>query len=181
MTATTATAFRTRPLRLDDDLALLHGWVTHERSVFWGMQGATLDDVRREYASIAANPHHDARIGLREDEPVFLMETYDPAHHELAQHTALRPGDLGMHFLVAPPGPAGPVHGFTRAVIEAVLQECFADPAVRRVVVEPDAQNERVHALNAAMGFVVERVITLSDKQALLSFCTREAFHRRTR
>ena len=65
--------------------------------------------------------------------------------------------------------------------IEAVLLECFADPAVERVVVEPDAHNERVHALNAAMGFVVEREITLSDKQALLSTCTREAFEGRCR
>lgn len=181
MTATTLTGFSTRPLVLDDDLALLHGWVTHERSRFWGMQGASLDEVRREYAAIAANPHHDARIGLLDGEPAFLMETYDPAHHELAWHAPLRPGDLGMHFLVAPPGPDGPAHGFTRAVIEAVLLECFADPAVERIVVEPDAENERVHALNAAMGFIVERVITLSDKQALLSFCTRQAFHRRTR
>ncbi|GAB2882583.1 GNAT family N-acetyltransferase [Nocardioides pacificus] len=182
MTAATRRTLTSRPLVVDDDLEMLHRWVTHERSRFWQMQGASLDDVRREYAAIVANPHHDARIGLLDGEPAYLMETYDPARHELAQHTRLWPGDLGMHFLVAPPDPGvAPVHGFTRAVIEAVLLECFADPEVRRVVVEPDAHNGRVHALNAAMGFVVEREITLSGKQALLSVCTRAAFEARTR
>ena len=65
--------------------------------------------------------------------------------------------------------------------ITAVLTECFADPAVARVVVEPDARNTRVHALNAAVGFVVEAEVRLADKTALLSTCTRAAFERSSR
>lgn len=169
----------TRPLDPDADAPLLHRWVTTERARFWGMQDASLDDVRAAYGEIDASPHHDARIGLHDGEPAFLVETYDPAHHELARHTDLRAGDRGMHFLVAPA--EAPLHGFTRAVIEAVVADCFADPAVGRVVVEPDARNTAVHALNAAVGFTVEREVELSDKRALLSFCTRDAFARRTR
>ena len=45
------------------------------------------------------------------------------------------------------------MHGFTRAVFGAVLDHCFADPGVRRVVVEPDARNEPIRALNRAFGF----------------------------
>jgi len=57
-----------------------------------------------------------------------------------------------------------------------VMAECFADPAVRRVVVEPDVRNDKIAALNAAVGFEVVRTIELADKRAALSFCTREAF-----
>ena len=35
--------------------------------------------------------------------------------------------------------------------------DLFADPAVRRVVVEPDVRNTAVHALNEAVGFVPDR------------------------
>lgn len=168
----------TRPFDLGSDVALLHRWVTNERARFWGMQQASVEDVRREYAAILDSPHHDARIGLHDGVPAYLMETYDPAHHELARHVRVQPGDLGMHFLVAPTD--RPVHGFTRAVIAAVLGECFADPGVRRVLVEPDARNTAVHALNASVGFVVEAEVSLSDKTALLSTCTREAFERST-
>jgi RimJ/RimL family protein N-acetyltransferase len=79
-----------------------------------------------------------------------------------------------MHFLTPPADT--PVHGFTRSVITAVVARLFEDPAVTRVVVEPDVANTAVHALNEAVGFVPERTIRKPEKEALLSFCTRDQF-----
>ena len=167
-------SFTVRPLDPLRDAGLVHGWVTHPRSVFWLMADAKLQDVEREYMAIAAHPHHDAFIGLHDGTPAFLMECYDPAEVELKGLYEAEPGDIGMHFLVAPSDT--PVHGFTRAVITAVMRTLFADPAVRRVVVEPDVRNTAVHALNKAVGFEVIREIATPDKTALLSACTREQF-----
>jgi RimJ/RimL family protein N-acetyltransferase len=166
--------FTIRPLDPVKDAGLLHGWVTHPKAAFWMMQDARPQDVERAYGKIAADEYHDAFLGLCDGEPVFLMERYDPAHRELAGLYEPQQGDVGMHFLVAPTDT--PVHGFTRAVITAVLAHLFADPAVRRVVVEPDVRNTAVHALNEAVGFVPEREIQKPEKKALLSFCTREQF-----
>ncbi|MFJ3336763.1 GNAT family N-acetyltransferase [Streptomyces sp. NPDC086766] len=168
--------FTIRPLDPARDAGLLHGWVTHPKAAFWMMRDARSEDVERVYTDIAADEHHDAFLGLHEGEPVFLMERYDPAHRELAGLYAARPGDVGMHFLVAPA--ETPVHGFTRTVITAVMRHLFEDPATRRVVVEPDVRNTAVHALNAAVGFVPEGEIETPQKTALLSFCTRERFER---
>ncbi|MFI8289789.1 N-acetyltransferase [Streptomyces sp. ms191] len=165
---------RFRPLDPLADAELIHPWVTHPKAAFWMMQGAKLQDVEREYMAIAANPHHDVFIGLVDDEPAVLMERYDPRHVELVGLYEPQPGDVGMHFLVAPTDT--PVHGFTRLVITAVMRELFDDPATARVVVEPDVRNTAVHALNAAVGFVPEREIRKPEKDALLSFCTREQF-----
>jgi RimJ/RimL family protein N-acetyltransferase len=156
------------------DGELLHSWVTHPKASFWMMQDAKPEDVERAYRQIAADEHHHAHLGLRDGEPVFLMEKYDPAHRELVGLYEPAPGDVGMHFLVAPTDT--PVHGFTRAVITAVMAHLFEDAAVRRVVVEPDVGNKAVHALNEAVGFVPEREIQKPEKRALLSFCTRERF-----
>ncbi|MBL1080513.1 acetyltransferase [Streptomyces actinomycinicus] len=169
-------AFTIRPLDPLKDAELLHGWVTHPKAVFWMMQDAKLEDVERAYMEIAADEHHHALLGLHDGEPAFLMERYDPAHRELTGLYEPQPGDVGMHFLVAPA--ERPVHGFTRAVITAVMTHLFADPATRRVVVEPDVRNTAVHALNAAVGFVPEREIQKPEKRALLSFCTREQFEK---
>jgi RimJ/RimL family protein N-acetyltransferase len=80
-----------------------------------------------------------------------------------------------MHLLVAPPtGTAR--HGFTADVMESVLDRLFHKPGVERVVVEPDARNTKIHVLNARLGFEPAGEVTLPDKQALLSFCTRESF-----
>ena len=201
------------PLDVERDVDLLHAWVTHPRSRFWMMQGASVDDVRREYADIVASPHHDAWLGrvgagpgaaddgpgggagpgAAEDGPgggagpwaansaAFLAETYDPAHSALSAVLDVRPGDLGMHVLVAPTDT--PVHGFTTEVFAAVMRHCFAllghgDEPTARVVVEPDAANTAIHALNARAGFVVEGEVQLPDKRALLSTCTREQWER---
>jgi len=162
------------PLDLDTHLGTLHRWVTHPRSVFWGMQGASPTEVAAEYARIAADPHHHAHLGRVDGEPAFLAETYDPAHSELAGLPELAPGDLGMHVLVGPP--AAPRPGFTHAVFRAVMEHCFRDPEVWRVVVEPDVRNDKIARLNADAGFVVSRHVDLPAKTAAISFCTRAAF-----
>ncbi|MFE0512298.1 GNAT family N-acetyltransferase [Streptomyces sp. NPDC058964] len=168
--------FTFRPLDPVKEAALLHGWVTHAKAAFWMMQDAKPEDVERAYLEIAADEHHHALLGLLGGEPAFLMERYDPAHRELVGLYEPEPGDVGMHFLVPPTDT--PVHGFTKAVITAVMAHLFEDPATARVVVEPDVRNKAVHTLNEAVGFVAAREIRKPEKQALLSFCTRERFEK---
>ncbi|WP_431926747.1 GNAT family N-acetyltransferase [Micromonospora wenchangensis] len=171
--------FALRTLDPEGDAGLLHRWVTHPKSAFWLMQDADVDRVAREYRGIADHPHHDAYLGLWRGAPTFLAERYDPARVELVGRYPAQPGDVGMHFLCAPTDQ--PVHGFTRAVITTVLDWLFADPATRRVVVEPDVRNTAVHALNAAVGFTVVGPIRKPEKDALLSVCTRDQFLAATR
>ncbi|RLV50292.1 N-acetyltransferase [Nocardioides mangrovicus] len=154
---------------------LLHDWVTRPYAVYWGMQDASVAEVREAYEEIGASPHHDAWLGSIDHRPVFLCETYSPEHSPLAQVYEVLPGDLGMHVLVGPPVGAR-MPGFTRRVMRAVMDHCFADPTVRRVVVEPDVRNAAVQVLNAEMGFVAEREVELPDKTALLSFCRRSDY-----
>lgn len=161
------------PLDLERDLGLLHRWVTHPRSVYWGMQGATRAEVAQEYAHIAEDPHHEALLGRADGVPQFLVERYDPFHvEELSPLPELEPGDVGMHLLVAPT--ESPVPGFTAAVMRQVVATCLAEAP--RVVVEPDVRNAKIAALNAAAGFWVVRHVRLSDKIAALSVCDREDF-----
>ena len=172
------TRFTLEPLDLDRNLPVVHSWVTHPRSSSWMMQDASLADVHDEYARIAAEPHHDALLGRADGRPAFLVETYDPAYDAcagLAGLPELRQGDLGMHVLVAPPDGPG-VAGFTTAVFAAVMEHCLSDPAVQRVVVEPDTRNTKIRAKNVAAGFVELREVSLEHKTAMLSVCTRQAY-----
>ncbi|MEC4014910.1 GNAT family N-acetyltransferase [Streptomyces sp. H27-D2] len=166
--------FAVRPVDPDADIALLHGWLTHPKSAFWLMQDAGTADVETEYRRIAADPHHEAFVGLHEGRPAFLVERYDPAYVELVGLYQPQDGDVGMHFLCAPTDT--PLHGFTRAVIGTVMDLLFADPATRRVVVEPDVSNTAVHALNAAVGFEIVTGIAKPEKDAYLSVCTRQRY-----
>lgn len=173
-TTTTTPGVRFAPVDPDRDAPLIHAWVTHPRSVYWQMQDASVEDVRDEHARIAADPHHDAYLGHVDGVPAVLAEVYDPARSELADVYDVRPGDRGMHVLVAPPD--RPVPGFTDRAMAAVVRLVLADPVVERVVVEPDVRNTAIAVKNARAGFVVAREVELTGKRAALSFCTREQF-----
>ncbi|MFJ4170857.1 GNAT family N-acetyltransferase [Paenarthrobacter sp. NPDC089714] len=164
------------------DAPVLHSWVSQEYARFWGMVGCAEQDVVEEYSKIAATGHHQAFLGLDDGVPAFLMERYRPESSPLADVYDVQPGDIGMHLLVSPPS-GDPQPGFTTAVMQAVMQELFQDPETLRVVVEPDARNHKIHALNQKVGFRPHGVVTLpavdpseDHKQGLLSFCTREDF-----
>lgn len=166
--------FKLRPLHMPDDAALVHDWVTRPYARYWNMADKSRIEVGDFYAALIASGHAMAYLGLHDDAPAFLVERYDPAHDQIAAHYAVQPGDRGMHILV---GPADtPVPGFTYACMRTVMDFLFAYPSVRRVVVEPDIGNDKIHVLNRRVGFRYERPIALREKTAHLAFCTREDY-----
>lgn len=164
--------FGIRRMVITDDLPLIHGWVTHPHARYWGMQGYSMEQVSQEYEHISQSA--DVFVGMLNGVPVFLMERYHPKDDVVAEHYEVEAGDRGMHILVAPPDK--PVSGFTWAAFRVVMDFIFSDPQVSRVVVEPDAGNTKVHALNARAGFEFQRVIALPSKTARLEFCSREQY-----
>ncbi len=85
--------------------------------------------------------------------PVALLQTYEPEHDPVGEAYAVAPGDVGLHFLLGGRGPRGA--DLWAAIGPLVVGFCFADPRVDRIVVEPDAANERAHARMRALGFEV--------------------------
>jgi siderophore synthetase component len=171
-----------RPVDAAADAVLLHSWIATEHARFWGMPDAGLDEVRAEYERIGADAHHHALIGLRAGRPAFLLETYAPERSALAGRYLWRDGDAGLHLLLPAPKPGDSIPGFGAAAMRASLAHLFADPAVLRVVVEPDARNAAVQSLNARLGFRPQERVRLPGgpgspaKTAQLSFCDRRSF-----
>ena len=159
-----------RPLDPEQDAPLIHSWVVEDRATFWMMQDHTVDEVREIYTWIDEQPTHHAWLVLSDDEPVALFQDYDPAAEEVGEHYDVQPGDLGVHFMVRP--------GRARLVLPFLMREVFADPAVRRVIAEPDVRNARSLALVDKLGFEPGPDIQLSTKPARLVFFTREAYER---
>jgi RimJ/RimL family protein N-acetyltransferase len=168
-----------RPFDLTEDVTTLHGWVTQSYARYWGLLTASRADVHTEYLRIEQSGHHRAFLGEHDGRPAFLMERYEPSYDAVGGTYAVAPGDIGMHVLVAPP--IARISGFTGAVVQTILDSLFSDPLVDRIVVEPDVRNLKIQALNERMGFRKHSIVDLPDKQAWLSFCTRDQYAEATR
>lgn len=153
---------------------LLHGWVTQPRAVYWGMNSFSLDDVREVYEFIDGLSTHHAYLIVLDGQPVGLFQTYEPAADPVGERYEVRPGDIGMHLLLAPPPGMAP--GLTSAIGPALARFLFRDPRHLRLVVEPDVRNERALRRLEREGFTFDDQIDMPDKRAQLAFLTRARF-----
>ncbi|WP_320779734.1 GNAT family N-acetyltransferase [Streptomyces sp. CRN 30] len=181
---------RLLPLDPAADSDVVHRWVSEERASFWGMNGLTEEQVRDVYAHMDTLDTHHALLALRDGEPVALLQTYEPAADRVGECYEVRPGDIGVHVLLAPSGAAGGRPGWSAALLSAFTTYVLAVLDRRRVVVDPDARNEKAVARFLRQGFeagpavVLPEVdlpdVYLPEKHAQLAFLTREkAFGRR--
>ncbi|MFJ6610278.1 GNAT family N-acetyltransferase [Streptomyces sp. NPDC091289] len=157
------------------DADLLHGWVTEERARFWGMGDHTREQVLEIYEFVDSLPTHHAYLALRDGAPAALFQTYEPDADPVGECYDVRPGDFGIHLLIAPAEGEAAVKGYTDALLTAFIGFVFSDPAHLRVVVEPDARNERALARMVRVGFELGPEIVKPEKTARLAFLTREA------
>lgn len=155
------------------DAGLLHAWVTEERARFWGMADHTREQVQEIYEFVDSLPTHHAYLALRDGVPAALFQTYQPDADPVGEHYDVQPGDLGIHLLIAPA--EGPVKGYTDALLTAFIGYVFSDPAHLRVVVEPDARNEKALARMVRVGFELGPEIEKPEKTARLAFLPRAA------
>ncbi|WNO08278.1 GNAT family N-acetyltransferase [Teredinibacter sp. KSP-S5-2] len=159
-----------RPLNIDLDVPVIHPWYQMDYASFWNMQHLNLEQTKRFYAEGKKSKTLFACIGLYEGKPAFVMEYYPPQHEEVGKHYPVQSGDIGMHFFVGPAEKHIP--NFTRDVIRSVMAYLFFTRHAKRVVVEPDVKNKKVHKLNLKVGFKYDRIIQLAEKEAYLAFCS---------
>jgi penicillin amidase len=152
----------------DADADVLHGWFTQPRAGFWGMGDHTRDEVRDTYAFVESLPTHHAYLVRWDGEPVVLLQAYLPEHDPIATAYDVQPGDLGMHFFLGSRGPTArhgsPDNPWT--VLGPALHEfLFAGPGTRRLVGEPDANNEKALRRMVAMGFTAGELVSYESPQ----------------
>jgi len=175
---------RILPLEPEADAEVIHGWVSEERAVFWGMNGLTKDQVTEIYAHLDTLDTHHAFLAVKDGEPVALLQTYEPEADRVGECYEVRPGDIGVHLLLAPAGPGGRRPGWSSAVLTAFTSYVLLGLDRRRIVVDPDVRNEKAIARFLRQGFVAGPVVVLPEidipdvylpeKHAQLAFLPRE-------
>lgn len=175
---------RVLPLDAEADAAVIHRWVSEDRAVFWGMNGLTEQQVAGIYAHMATLDTHHAHLVVRDGAPVALLQTYEPEADRVSECYEVRPGDIGVHLLLAPAGPGGGQPGWTARLVAVVAGYVLLGLGRRRVVVDPDVRNEKAVDRFFKLGFAPGPVVVLPEidlpdvylpeKKAQLAFLDRE-------
>ncbi|WP_316739502.1 GNAT family N-acetyltransferase [Streptomyces sp. MK7] len=175
---------RVLPLDPCTDAGTVHRWVSEERAVFWGMTGLTRSQVADVYAHMDTLDTHHAFLVVKDGTPAALLQTYEPEADRVSECCPVRPGDIGVHLLLAPAGADGHRPGWTAALLHVVLTHLLLGLDRRRIVVDPDVRNDKAIARFLRQGFergpvvvlpeIVLPDVHLPEKRAQLAFLSRE-------
>ncbi|MFB7086115.1 GNAT family N-acetyltransferase [Streptomyces sp. NPDC056296] len=175
---------RVLPLDAAADAAVIHRWVSEQRAAFWGMNGLTPDQVAGIYAHMDTLDTHHAFLVVKDGEPVALLQTYDPEADRVSECYDVEPGDIGVHLLLAPAGTEGARPGWTAALAGSLMAYVLLGLDRKRLVVDPDVDNEKAIARFLKQGFTAGPAVVLPEidlpdvylpeKKAQLAFLRRE-------
>lgn len=163
---------RVVPVDPPRDLPLIYSWVQEERAEFWGMRAHTREYVLEIYEYLDSLDTHHAYLVHRDGAPRAIFQTYQPGADPVGACYDVQPGDFGIHLMIGPPSGATE-RGFTGTLLASLVGWVLRDPAVRRIVVEPDARNAKAIARFARAGFELGPEIQLPHKPARLAFLAR--------
>ena len=140
-----------RPFNLETDIQVLHSWVSLPYAEFWGLNGATIEEVKQNYHDILNDGHSQVFLGYIDGKAQFLLELYNPQDEAVGKHYDVQAGDLGMHILIAPAEKK--ISNFTFDIFTYIMDYMFSLPDTHRIVVEPDSNNHKIHQMNKRAGF----------------------------
>jgi len=163
-----------RKFDIEKDASVLLEWVNNPHAKYWGMLEANLNDLVATYTQLLSVPNYQIYIGEINQESTFLMESYDPKTDFIAKHYDVLAGDCGMHVLIKPPQEQ--ITGFTWHIFSNIINFLFKNKKCKRIVVEPDVNNKKIHRLNKRAGFKYDKQVVLPEKIAFLAFCTLESY-----
>lgn len=158
-----AGTFRIRPVDPAVDCATIHAWASEERASFWGMSELTLDQVTGIYAELEKLTTHHAFLVEKDGEPVALLQTYDPEADRVGACYEVRPGDIGIHLLLAPAGPGGSHAGWTGSLSAVIATYVLRGLDRQRVVTDPDVRNRKAISRLSRQGFIAGPEVVLPE------------------
>ncbi len=163
-----------RPFDMRQDLEVIHDWVNRDYAKkFWQMDGP-IQTLEAFYIKNCCCDYSSSFIGLINGEHAFLIEPYWPMREPVGKYYDAKPDDYGFHIMVKPPTAA--TTSLLINTFRTALEYMFTLPRLGRVIGEADHKNAKLDALTRLVGYKLQEVITMPEKQANLTICTRESY-----
>ncbi|WP_460106434.1 GNAT family N-acetyltransferase [Streptomyces sp. YKOK-J1] len=167
-TLTPVGLFHLVPVRLEDDLPLIHRWMNDPAvDAFWELAGPMDRTENHLRAQLDGDGRSVPCLGVLDGVPMSYWEIYRADLDPLARHCPTRPHDTGIHLLVGEAADRG--RGLGSALLKAVTDLVLdRRPACARVVAEPDVRNTASVTAFLRAGFRFASEVELPGKRAAL-------------
>lgn len=163
-----------RPFNIRQDLLVIHDWVNRDYAKkFWQMDGP-LQTLEAFYIKNSCCDYSSSFVGLINGEHAFLIEPYWPMRESVGKYYDAQPDDYGFHIMVKPPTAA--TTSLLINTFRTALEYMFSFQKIGRVIGEADHRNAKLDALIRLVGYKLQEVVTMPDKVANLTVCTRESY-----
>ncbi|MFC0269565.1 GNAT family N-acetyltransferase [Kushneria aurantia] len=166
---------RLRVCEFERDVERLHGWMQCERVARFWQQNKPRAAFDEWMTQRLAEPHRLSLIGEFDGEPFGYFELYWAPEDVLGGYYGWQAFDRGLHVLVGEDNFRG-AH-FVDGWLSALQHYAYlSEPRTERVVLEPDAGNERIFRHLERLGLFSHGEFDLPDKRAALVMGTRRHF-----
>ncbi|MCG2592272.1 aminoglycoside 6'-N-acetyltransferase [Ramlibacter sp. XY19] len=155
-------------LMTEHDIPLLHGWLNEPHVVqWWGGERPSLDEVRAKYLPrVLAQERVIPYIGMLGDTPFAYAQSYvalGAGGGWWEEETD--PGVRGIDQSIGLPELLG--QGLGTALVRALVDLLFADPAVTRIQTDPSPDNPRAIRCYEKAGFRKAGIVVTPDGPAV--------------
>lgn len=122
-------------------------------------------------------PWREFLIAEIEGFPIGIVQVIDPADEESHYWGEIERNLRAIDIWIGEEADLG--RGYGTQMMTLALDRCFADPAVKAVLIDPLASNIRAHRFYERLGFVVVERRTFGSDDCLVCRLTREDWRRR--
>jgi aminoglycoside 6'-N-acetyltransferase len=157
------------------DLSRLRYWDSKAHVI-----AATGSDEPYDWASELPRdvPWREFLIAEIADVPIGILQIIDPADEESHYWGEIERNLRAIDIWIGEETDLGRGHG--TQMMTLALDQCFVDPAVKAVLIDPLASNIRAHRFYERLGFVVVERRTFGSDDCLVYRLTREDWRRRS-
>ena len=167
-------AVRLRPATVED-ADLLARWDREPHVIACSTDDPDADiafggiEWREEIEAASAVSFH--RIAEVEGRPIGVMQVIDPHREPTHYWGEIEPNLRALDIWIGPPDALG--HGHGTRMMTLAINDCFADPKVTAIVIDPLASNTDAHRFYQRLGFEPEGRRLFDEDDCLVHRLTR--------
>ena len=163
-----------RALCLATDVPVIYKWMSYQYAGPLLTKEVPPRELEESYSSMMESDFAQPFMGLVNDVPVCQVDIYKTLQDAISLYYNARPGDYGLHLVIAPLA----VQENIALLIRACLEYFFSFPEVGRVIADIETKNEWTNTLFKMAGFRCTQKIRIPYKTANLYVCTRDNLRR---